>query len=96
MWVKPKTLTKPTFKMELLDKLTPTLTKAILGNNEFLFMVTPQLVQHQPVRAWTEAQLTERYHQLLGDQLIFQSWRGMLTVTAPDQHLILVLPGQKA
>lgn len=75
-----------------LDKIAPAIKKAMANNREYLFIITPDKSQHLPVRTWDASQLTEKYHQLLGEELLFDEWHGMLTVTNPQQEMILVLP----
>lgn len=74
-----------------LDQLPQTLIDTF--KEPFVFIISPEVVQHFPARNWDKEQMIAKLHELLGETLLFDHWHRFLIATNPSEKVIVLMPG---
>ncbi|MGM0124530.1 hypothetical protein IGI37_001908 [Enterococcus sp. AZ194] len=79
-----------------IEERLATLSKEVTQtfHKDFLFLISPNLIQHFPARGWTDEQIEEELKKRLGTPLVFEPWGTHMIAYQKDTEelLIAVIP----
>ncbi|EOL43107.1 hypothetical protein RV11_GL003075 [Enterococcus phoeniculicola] len=75
---------------QTLDQLSEEITRTF--HKDFIFLISPTLVQHFPARGWSNKQIEDELKKRLGDSLIFDTWHDHTIVYQKNDSRLALIP----
>ncbi|KAF1298115.1 hypothetical protein BAU15_09715 [Enterococcus sp. JM4C] len=81
-------------KNELIEQQLDTLPEEIIRtfHKDFIFLISPGLVQHFPARGWSQEQIEKEVKKRIGEPLIIEPWRTHTIAYKKDSTLVALIP----